>query len=398
MAEFNKRVLKNGLTILAEKRNQPSITIFAAMKQGAANEKASEKGISHFLEHMLFKGTKKRTSKDISSSIEKTGGVLNGFTDEEVTAFYVKVPSKHLELGVDILADMVQNPRLSIPDIEQERKVILEEIKMLRDLPQDYVTIKLFSLLYSAPFGTTPIGSFETVGNINRQKLLNLHAKYMPKNLILAFVGNVPIDDIERLANRKFLFKNKMAQTLQPQIMKISAQLIEKRPNLDQAHIAIGFHMPTAIDKLKFAAEVFNSNLSDGMSSKLFQEIREKRGLAYSVNGTYTSGKKYGLEIIYAGTSPKNVNEVKRLIFNEVKKMRNITLGEVEETKEKLIGGFELSREKSEQVAKGLIYEELAHGAEEYYKFIENISRVKLSDVKKISKIKNYSSAILLPK
>jgi len=399
MIEFNKRILKNGMTILCERRNQPIVSVFVSVKQGAGNENLSQKGISHFVEHMLFKGTKRRTSKELSSEIERTGGMINGGTDIQNTLFYLKAPSKYLELGIDILSDMIQNPKFSSLDIEKERKIIFEEIKMMHDIPSAYVVRKLTELLYAPPFGDPIIGNFETLSKISKQNLISLHSTYIPKNLIVCVVGNASIGQVQELAERKFNIKNNNSKILMPKIRKISMNVIEKRQNLDQAHLAIGFHMPSAIEASTYAAQIFDSILAQGMSSKINQEIREKRALAYSVDGVYESGKDYGMEMIYAGTLPNKIRLAKELILKEVNKMKNLNLREFNETKEKLIGNFELSREKSTDVARNLIADELGLGAEEYYNFIKKISAVKLNDARKIAKnIKNFSSIILLPK
>ncbi|PIU75933.1 hypothetical protein COS75_01300 [Candidatus Pacearchaeota archaeon CG06_land_8_20_14_3_00_35_12] len=399
MIEFNKRILKNGITLLSEERNQPLVAIFAAIKQGAANEKAQEKGITHFLEHMIFRNTKKRTSQEIDEIIEKTGGSRNGSTEQDLTTFYVKLPSKYLELGIEVISEMIQNPSFSLEDIEKERKIIFEEIKMQHDLPQLYVLKKLINLLYASPFGAPMIGNIETLNRINKETLEARHLSYMPKNLIISVVGNASIKEAEEIINKKFVFKNNNAVLFQPHINKISAESIEKRPNIDQAQIAFGFHMPTAIEKSRYSAEIFDSILIQGMSSRLYQEVREKRGLAYHIDGLYDSGTRYGMEIIYAGTSPDKVKLIKSLILKEINSLKTISKKELAETKEKLIGSFELSREKSEIVAKELIYEEIANGAEEYYNYIKRISEVDLEEVRKIPRqIKKYSFSALLPK
>src|SRR3989344_4038423 len=189
---FQRKVLKNGLTVLFEKRDLPIVSMAYAVRYGGMHEKAEEKGIAHFIEHMLYKGTPTRNAQDIAKAIEHRGGIMNGFTDEPVTAFWVKAPSKHFFSILDVLTDMVKNPQFNTQELEKERKVILEEIKMRRDNPMIFVYDSLSELLYASPFGKTLIGTPETLGKMTRETLLNKFKEiYVPKNMIFVAVGDV---------------------------------------------------------------------------------------------------------------------------------------------------------------------------------------------------------------
>lgn len=393
---FYKKKLNNGLTVLFEKRNLPLITTSVSVKVGAEYEQQKTKGISHFIEHLVFKGTKKRTQQKISGEIEKKGGVLNAFTGEEITCFLNKLPSKHLNLGIDISSDLTLNPLFETKEIEKERKVILEEIKMYHDNPQYYVLKRIKSLLYEKPHATNISGTFESVSGITRKNILDHYSQaYTTNNMILTAVGNANFQDICELAEKIFPKTTKKIQETTP--TKKNGELIEKRKGLDQANLVLGYHIPTLTDKNRYAPQILHVILAEGMSSKLFQEIREKRGLAYAVKGLIQQDKNYGNQLIYIGTTKENVKKVKELILKEIKKLEKLEKRDLQEAKEQLIGLKEVESENSEEIMTELIYEENANNATEYYKYEERINNLKLEEVKKLVKIKGYSFMALVP-
>src|SRR3989344_8425207 len=168
---FYRKVLKNGMTIVFEKRDLPIVSVAFAVKNGGINETESEKGISHFIEHMLYKGTPNRNSKQIAEEIEKNGGVLNGFTEETITAYWCKMPSKHLHIALSVLSDMVKNPVFDSKELEKERKVIFEEVKMYKDNPRLHILNKIQELMYEKPFGVPLIGTYESLNSIDKKKM-----------------------------------------------------------------------------------------------------------------------------------------------------------------------------------------------------------------------------------
>ena len=176
---FQKKVLANGMTLLFEKRNLPVVSVILAVRAGGINEEISEKGISHFIEHMLYKGTKTRTSKQIAEEIEKNGGELNGFTSEEITAYYCKMPSKHLDIALNVLTDMIKNSLFDEKELEKERKVIFEEIKMYKDNPQMNCLVEIQKLLYTGTLGINLAGTFKSMFGIDRKKLQKSLSKFM---------------------------------------------------------------------------------------------------------------------------------------------------------------------------------------------------------------------------
>jgi predicted Zn-dependent peptidase len=398
--KFYKKILRNGMTVLFEERKGTGVVSVAfAVKSGGCNESIAEKGISHFIEHMLYKGTEKRNSKQISEEIEKNGGILNGFTDEEITAYWCKIPSKHIGVALDVLGDMVRNPKFDVAELEKERLVIFEEMKMRKDMPSVYVADKIQSLLYSGDFSVPIIGTEDSMKSLDRKKLVQKFKEiYSSENMLLCVVGDT---DFNRLCNfcgknfkkgkgsipeRKFILRNR--------------ELVEKRKGIDQANLVFAYHIANANKKDNYASQVLNCIMAGGMSSRLFQEIREKRNLAYAVKGSGNFGKRFGYNLIFAGTSKKNIGKIKKLIIEELKKfVKTADAKELLDAKEQLIGNSKVSREDSQGQMVDLLYNAVWRDAEESYGYEKNIRRVKLSDVKRIARdsIKNHSFLALAP-
>jgi predicted Zn-dependent peptidase len=394
MGDFEKFKLKNGLTVLIEHRKLPVASIMAAVKYGSAYETDKLKGIAHFLEHSVFKGTKTKSQKEIVKIIEKHGGEINAATAEDITFFYSRLPSRYLNLGVNILSDITLNPRLSEDSIEQERKVILQEINLYHDRPELYVSDKIKSMLYEYPFGMSALGNKGTVSNILRKDLLNLHSCYNPRHMILSIVGNIDLDlkILEKQfhsRSKKTIGNFKVQERLKP------ASIFEHRPGLEQSHVCFGYKMPSLSKKERYASEIFNSVLGGGMSSWLWQEIREKRSLAYTVSSHLSQGKDFGYGLVYAGVKKGSEKETLEIIKNCINKFQKLSKRDFEETKEELIGHFELMNERSDRTALSLIQEEIVRNAREHYSYPERISKIKLEDVKRIADLKNFASVVL---
>jgi len=206
--KFYRKILKNGMTVLLEKRNLPVVSVAFAVRNGGINEASNEKGISHFIEHMLYKGTPTRNTKKIAEEIEKNGGELNGFTDELITAYWCKMPSIHLDIALDVLSDMVKNPLFDEKEMEKERKVIFEEIKMRKDNPGIHVFDGIQRNLYSEPLGLPLTGTQETMNSITKKKMVEKFKQaYQPNNLILCVVGDADFDKIVDFAEKNFTDK-----------------------------------------------------------------------------------------------------------------------------------------------------------------------------------------------
>lgn len=397
--EFLRRKLKNGMTVIMEKRELPVVAVGITNRFGAICENTKEKGIAHVIEHLLFTGTKTRTHEDISREIEKKGGILNAFTAHEVTSFWFKLPSEHLFAGLDILSDMLNNALFDLTKFEKEKKVILEEIKMYHDNPAVYVFDRVENNLYEKPFGENIIGNIKSVSGLERDFVVDYFKNnYNPKNYIVTIVGNADIEKVCEYLEKKF--KANKAEPRKIEVKQRNGESVEERQGIDQAHFVFGVHAPLPSEEDHYALEVLDAYLASGMSSKLFLEIREKRGLAYAVKSMLNEEKSYAYYCIYVGTTKEKVDEVKKIILEELGNVDKIGEKEINEAKEMLIGLRKISQEESVNVMNNLMYSELVDRAEDYYKREEKIRKVKIEDVKRIAKkmLKGYSTAAIVPK
>jgi predicted Zn-dependent peptidase len=387
MAEFNRKVLENGLVVLHEKRDIPVSTIMLGTRFGAAYETEEKKGIAHFIEHMCFKGTEKRTQKQISGEVENLGAVLNAFTHEELTAYYCKLPSDKLKKGAEVIFDIFFNPIFPEDEIKKESQVICEEIKMYNDSPREHVLEKIKEELYEKPFGMFIAGTQDLVKSFTRKDFMEIHEKfYVPENSILCVVGNNSFEEVLEIAER-FVPKKEFGNFEKPEIkiIKKISESSEKRPNLSQTNLAIGVHFPLGGDKDVFTSRVFYTILGQGLSSKLFQEVREKRGLVYTVKAEAEAGKSYGYLLMRAGTDNEKELEVRKVCVEEFKKMSEISEQELEVGKERVIGNIKVERESSDGAALELILAEISGVVDGYVVFEDEINKVTLDDIKKLA-------------
>ena len=393
--QFYRKRLDNGLTVIFEKRKAPVVSVATSIKFGAQYESEGIKGISHFIEHLVFKGTKKRSVSQIPQEIEGKGGILNAFTSEEITSYWNKLPSKYFQLGADISRDLVLNPLFEKNALERERKVILEEIKMYHDNPSTYILEKIKELLYEKPFNISIAGTSESVKGLSRKKVVGLfNSIYSTNNMVFSVVGDAEWDDVLK-EGKKFPRMNKQINFIP--IIPRTGELIEKRKGIDQAHEVLGFHMPRLIDKNRYAAEIFDSILGGGMSSRLFQEVREKRGLCYAIKTHLEQSKDYAYEMIYVGTVKEKIKQIKEIILKEIKKLGQLKKSDFEEGKERLIGLRQINKEKCDTTMIELLQEEIGGDAANYYKYEEDINSVKLNQVRELSKLKGCSFVALVP-
>lgn len=315
---------------------------------GGRHESCEHKGISHFLEHLLFKGTKKYSCRKIKESIEGVGGSLNGFTSEETTCYLVKLPAAHLDLAVDILSDMVINPLLPPEEIERERTVILEEIKMYKDLPQNYVYDLLDELLWTRqPLGMPIIGSAESVGRIKRQDLCAYKKRtYTPLNIVVACAGNLEHGVFSKKVEKSFSgIKDKNVNTFaqaREEDAKPKLNLFPK--DTEQTHLVLGFHSFERGHSLKHALNILHIIMGANMSSRLFNEVREKRGLAYEIGTQVKFFHDTGSFLVHAGIDNQKVSQAIDVILKELAQVRRtlVTNDEFRRAKEFYLGQLTL--------------------------------------------------------
>ncbi|NCN99478.1 hypothetical protein COU62_04335 [Candidatus Pacearchaeota archaeon CG10_big_fil_rev_8_21_14_0_10_35_219] len=397
--QLKKRRLKNGITVLFEKRDLPVVSFSISNRFGGSYETEKIKGIAHFTEHLLFTGTKSRTHEDISREIEKRGGILNAFTANDITSYWFKLPAEHLFKGMDILTDILKNTTFDEKKFEKEKKVILEEIKMYHDIPQRHIYEKIIENLYEKPFGIGIIGTKETVSSLTKDFVSDyFKSHYNPENYIVTIIGQADIDKVCEYLESNFESTNKKMPEIK--IEKLNKESTEERPGLDQAHFMFGVHAPMAGEKEHDILEVLDAYLANGMSSRLFLEIREKRGLAYAIRSSLETEKHYSYYTIYVGTAKESIPEVRSLIIEGFKNIDKMSQEDLKEAKERLIGLKKVSSEESVNVMNELMFLELTTKAENYYTYEEDINKVTLEEVKSLAKkmIKKYSTAAIVPK
>jgi len=354
--------------------------------------------MAHFIEHLCFKGTEKRSVREIAQEIESVGGDLNAFTHEEITAYHVRLPSKHLDIAMDVIFDIFFNPIFPEEDIEREASVICEEIKMYKDNPKLHTMEKIKENLYGEPFGIFAAGKQEVVRSMTREQLKGRHDEiYVPKNSVLCVVGNNNFEEIVSFAEKLSDNRKGEGRLELPEIVFRNIKDKESRSGLEQANVALGFHFPKASEKDHYVAEIFSAILGEGMSSKLFMEVREKRGLVYGVKSDLDMGKNYGYMVIWAGTDPSKVEEVENICRSEFSKMKDLTQKELDGAKVQVVGNRKVESEGSSDTAVGLIMEEISGNAEEYYDYEEKIDEVTLDEIRKLAEIAEFASFSLGP-
>jgi len=351
---YRKTVLENGLRIITHpmKRMQ-SVALGIWVRVGGRYETSEYKGIAHFLEHLAFKGSKKYSYRKIKESIEGVGGSLNGFTSEELTCYLVKLPNLHLGLALDVLSNMVISPLLQPEEIEKERTVIQEEIKMYKDLPQSYVYDLLDELLWpKQPLGMPIIGTNESTNRIRREEL-SLFKKqyYVPANIVISAAGLL---EHNKFTNRiKNIFSSLKSKDVSP-FLKVKeeqhrSQLKLLHKDTEQTHLVLGFHSFRRDHPLRYALGLLHVILGANMSSRLFNELREKKGLAYEIGTQVKYFQDTGAFIVHAGIDNRKVNESVELILKELEKAKHklISIDEFKRAKEFYLGQLALSLEET---------------------------------------------------
>ncbi len=322
MRNFKKEKLESGLILLTEKKSYfNSVSIGLWIKTGSAYEPVALSGMSHFIEHLLFKGTKKRTYRDINKEIDLMGGALNAFTGTELTCLYTRVLSENYANAIDLLIDIMFNSTFLEGEIEKEKGVILQEISGALDDPLDYSSELFHKNFYgSSPFAYPILGTKETVASFDRKKILDyFYSNYAPQNMVISIAGNFDRDKVvksicgcmDKISKR---FVNRMS-AIETDTAKNYGEFIKEK-DLEQTHVFIGFDGIKKTDEDYYALEVLNTLIGGSVSSMLFQEVRENRGLAYSIYSNASFHKFDGYIYIYEGVSPEKFKLSKELIFN----------------------------------------------------------------------------------
>lgn len=351
--QVEKTVLDNGLCVVTERmQHLRSVSVGIWVMNGSRRELPEENGITHFIEHMVFKGTEHRSAEEIARSVDSVGGNLDAFTSKENVCFSAKVLDEHLPIALEVLADLVLHPLFRASDIEREQGVILQEIKMDEDSP-DYLVHEIFTQSFwkDHPLGRPILGTKDTVGRLEQEKLFRYYRQcFSPDNLVIAAAGNVEHAQLVEWVARWFEQLKPVAnghRDLPPQAHP--RIVMRNKKQLEQVQICVGLPSDPLVSDKRYAWSLLNTVLGGGMSSRLFQNIRERQGLAYAVFSDINPYKDAGLFCIYAGTGPATVRQVVHSILHEIRVLRDEPLPaeELRRAKDNLKGSLMLGLESS---------------------------------------------------
>lgn len=363
-----KTTLANGLKIVTESMPAVrSVSMGIWLRTGSRHERENQNGIVHFLEHMVFKGTRNRSGEEIARSADAIGGHLDAFTSKEFTCFSIKVVDEHVPRALDIVADLVKNPLLRFSDIAKESKVIQEEIRMVEDTPDDLVH-EIFSKTYwpHHSLGRPILGTRETVGGFNQRRLRDFFKRhYVPGNMLFSAAGNLNHNRVLDLVGKHFGRLAAGPATLKgPAPVANPHALYRRKKELEQTHICLGTPAYPYAHPKRFASYVLNTILGGGMSSRLFQNIREKYGLVYAVFSGLSAYKDTGVLSVYAGTAPENARKVVNLVIREFQTLKkgSIPPEELQRAKDYLKGNLLLGLESTTSRMANIARQELYYG------------------------------------
>lgn len=380
---YQKTVLKNGIRVVSE--NIPhirSISIGIWITAGSRQEGSEEKGISHFIEHLVFKGTKSRSAHDIAKEIDSVGGILNGFTEKEYTCFHAKVLDQHWTLAIELLSDIFLNSIFDPNEIERERNVVLQEIKMVEDTPDDHIH-DLFNQVFwgGHSLGDPIVGKKEQVSSFDRAAICRyFDDHYRSNHLIISMAGSFDHEEMIQRIEDKFDGLRERVEVGRGKSPEPNPRISVFPKDLEQVHLCLGTKGISQTHSMRFAGYILNTLLGRGMSSYLFQEIREKRGLAYSVYSYRPAYFDAGQLVVYAGTGKGSLNEVIRLIIEQFDRFRKVRIPgeELRRAKDQLKGNLLLFLEGSDSWMTRLAQNEIYFGKyipiEEVIQSIEKVT------------------------
>jgi predicted Zn-dependent peptidase len=388
-----KEVFDNGLTLITESMpHVRSVTIGVWLKRGSRHETPAQSGIAHFIEHMVFKGTKNRSAETIASEVDSIGGYMDAFTAKEYASFHLKVLDEHLPLAVDILGDIVRNPLFDPIEMTKEKKVIFEEINMVEDTPDDLV-MELFSGAFwpDHPLGRPILGTKRSVSSFRRDDLATFFADvYHAGNILIAAAGNLDHQATARMVRQHFgALAGRPEKALRVRAPKPAVKVVTRaKKELEQVHLCLGAPAYPQAHAERFPAYVLNTVLGGSMSSRLFQNVREKRGLVYSISSGFTSYSDAGNLTVYAGTSLDSVAEVVKLTIEEIRRLKGDRIPETElrRAKDHLKGSLMLSLESTGSRMSHLARQELYFGKQfGLDEVLSSIEEVEADDVQRVA-------------
>lgn len=399
--------LSNGIKVIFEKIDYvKSVTIGVFVGAGSAYENEDENGISHFLEHMFFKGTKKRNAKEIAEFMDSIGGQLNAVTSKEYTCFYAKVLYNHIEPAIDILSDMLLNSTFTQDNIELERKVITEEIKMIEDTPEELIFDMISEQMWKNSSLGRPIGgTYESVYNISRDNLLNYYNEhYCADNIVISVVGNYEVKILNKLLEKYFShgFSNKYHKPVMLKKTEVGRGMLLKRKDIEQCQLCVSFEGFNRTNPMLYDLYAANNVFGGSMSSRLFQKIREENGLSYSVYSYINSYQNCGSFVIYAGMNSSELERVISLINDEIVKIKREKLSDkeilfaVEQIRSGMIMGLESMSNRMTSYGKKLLTENKVENINDIMNKVSGITKEKISDsIDRIFDLNKLNIAIL---
>lgn len=387
--EIKQTTLANGLRIITAERPQiETVSLGIWVNTGAAAETEQDNGISHFIEHMVFKGTKKRNSLQISEDIENVGGATNAYTSRHFTCFYAKMLKDDLELAADVICDFITDPTFDAEEMKKEKEVVVQEIKQSVDAPDDLV----FDYFQEAAFpnqasGRTILGRAEHVRGFTKERMLAyMHSHYTADNMVAVAVGKVSHDDFVKMIEQRMNNLPQHENFVEDKQIYVGGGRIEYK-DIEQTHLVLGFKGASYMDKDYYNYSVLSTIFGGGMSSRLFQEIREKRGLVYTINSFNQALKHAGVFGIYAGTTPKELDELLPVVVTEIKKLMNDKVSDIElkraktQIKASLLMSLESSSTTAEIIARQMLLFKRVIPTSEIVEKIEAITAEDLQNV-----------------
>ncbi|MFP5520009.1 MAG: M16 family metallopeptidase [Bdellovibrionia bacterium] len=375
MNKFKKSVLKNGIRVLTEEHpGSRAVSVGIWILSGTRDEESRVAGISHFLEHMVFKGTKSRSAYQIAKSLEALGGELNAYTTREYTCYHAIVLKDHLDEAMDVLADLVCNMKISQKDFKLEQGVILQEIAMSDDNQEDIIYDIFFDKVYGKhPLGRPILGTVKSVAQMTQKAVVNhYNTIYSAKNIVVSATGALNHETVIDLVQKKLGGKKQTAHKQRRRSPKWHPVRFCQDKTGEQVHMLLGFPVGNFSDELRFESYIVNTLLGGGMTSRLYQSVREKKGLVYSIYSSLHSHTDCGMLVIYAQTEPKNVKNVGNIVAKEIKKLRTkgVSKAEVEMFKTQVIGSIMLGSDDIENRMTSLAVNEMVFGE---YKSVESV-------------------------
>ena len=396
---YHRATLPNGLTLVAEQHaHVRSVSLGAWVKIGSSLERPQINGVSHMIEHMVFKGTETRNPLEIATVLESLGGDLNAYTDRELTCYHATVLREHIGVALDVVSDLITRPTFPKDQLERERKVLLQELSMIEDSPDDWINDVFFQTVWKEqPLGRTVIGSKQTIQGISRAQLLDFFRNhYRPENIVIAVSGNVDFEVFKAECERYFVFperKPRAGVTKRP-VSRYQARKKALLAATEQTHFLLGFEGIGFRDPYRFDALILSFFLGGGMSSRLFQEVREKAGLAYSVECDYIPFTDTGLFTISASLAPKSLKQCFAIIGREIMRLRNekLTPRELDIVKGQLRGTILLNSDQMETRQESLGRNEIVFGR---YVSVEEV----IAEIDRVSadRVQELANRIFVP-